>query len=96
MGGGRRAAGGRAVAPTPTSLVSTHPPKIAIPLLGGDNPIVLFTTRWYFLQLDWYFLQLHLSRWHFLQPARAHIDFKVMQHILRSTAQAQGIHNFRW
>ena len=33
---GRRAAGGwRAVAPTLTPLVSTHPPKIAIPLLGG-------------------------------------------------------------
>ena len=29
-GGGRRA-----VAPTLTPLVSTHPPKIAIPLLGG-------------------------------------------------------------
>ena len=28
-------AGGRAVAPTQTPLVSTHPPKIAIPLLGG-------------------------------------------------------------
>jgi hypothetical protein len=42
---GRRAAGGgrRAVAPTLTPLVSTHPPtttpKIAIPLLGGTNVI---------------------------------------------------------
>ena len=34
--GGRRA-GGRAVAPTRTPLVSTHPPKIAIPLLGGNS-----------------------------------------------------------
>ena len=36
-GGGLRvpAGGGRAVAPTQTPLVSTHPPKIAIPLLGG-------------------------------------------------------------
>merc|ERR1711995_102279 len=32
---GRAAGGRRAVAPTPTPLVSTHPPKIAIPLLGG-------------------------------------------------------------
>ena len=31
--GGR--CGGRAVAPTQTPLVSPHPPKIAIPLLGG-------------------------------------------------------------
>ena len=31
----RAAAGGRAVAPTLTPLVSTHPPEIAIPLLGG-------------------------------------------------------------
>ena len=30
-----RAGGGRAVAPTLTPLVSTHPRKIAIPLLGG-------------------------------------------------------------
>ena len=35
--GGGRAAGGRAVAPTLTPLVSTHPPKIAIPLLGGTT-----------------------------------------------------------
>ena len=37
---GRRQAGGwrRAVAPTPTPLVSTHPPKIAIPLLRGKRP----------------------------------------------------------
>ena len=28
------AGAGRAVAPTQTPLVSTHPPKIAIPLLG--------------------------------------------------------------
>ena len=35
---GRQAAGGRrAVAPTLTPLVSTHPPKIAIPLLGGTS-----------------------------------------------------------
>ena len=33
--GCRAAGGGRAVAPTQTPLVSTHPPKIAIPLLGG-------------------------------------------------------------
>merc|ERR1711995_232387 len=32
---GGRAAGGRAVAPTLIPLVSTHPPKIAIPLPGG-------------------------------------------------------------
>ena len=32
-----RAGGRRAVAPTPTPLVSTHPPKIAIPLLGGTR-----------------------------------------------------------
>ena len=30
-----RAGGGRAVAPTLTPLVSTHTPKIAIPMLGG-------------------------------------------------------------
>ena len=30
-------AGRRAVAPTQTPLVSTHPPKIAIPLLGGTK-----------------------------------------------------------
>ena len=36
-GGGGRAGGRRAVAPTPTPLVSTHPPKIAIPLLGGTR-----------------------------------------------------------
>ena len=35
----RNPAGGRrAVAPTRTPLASTHPPKIAIPLLGGDPP----------------------------------------------------------
>ena len=34
---GCRAGGRRAVAPTQTPLVSTHPPKIAIPLLGGKN-----------------------------------------------------------
>ena len=33
--GGR--CGGRAVAPTQAPLVSTHPPKIAIPLLGGTS-----------------------------------------------------------
>ena len=40
-GGGLRAAGGgrRAVAPTQTPLVSPHPPKIAIPLLGGKTQI---------------------------------------------------------
>ena len=32
-----RAGGRRAVAPTRTPLVSTHPPKIAIPLLGGNR-----------------------------------------------------------
>ena len=36
--GGGRAGGGRAVAPTLTPLVSAHPPKIAIPLLGGTWP----------------------------------------------------------
>ena len=36
--GGRAAASGRrAVAPTLTPQVCTHPHKIAIPLLGGDN-----------------------------------------------------------
>ena len=41
-GGGLRAAagGGRAVAPTQTPLVSPHPPKIAIPLLGGISKLV--------------------------------------------------------
>ena len=34
---GRAAGGGRAVAPTLTPLVSTHPPKIAIPVLGGSS-----------------------------------------------------------
>ena len=35
--GGRQAVGGGwAVAPTLTPLVSTHPPKIAVPLLGGQ------------------------------------------------------------
>ena len=35
LGPGPCAGGRRAVAPTQTPLVSTHPPKIAIPLLGG-------------------------------------------------------------
>ena len=39
-------AGGRwAVAPTLTPLVSTNPPKIAIPLLGGITPKVVLVTR---------------------------------------------------
>ena len=38
--GCRRAGGGRAVAPTQTPLVSTHPPKIAIPLLGGITFVI--------------------------------------------------------
>ena len=35
--GGGRAGGRRAVTPTPTPLVFTPPPKIAIPLLGGTS-----------------------------------------------------------
>ena len=35
--GGRAAGGRRAVTPTPTPLVFTPPPKIAIPLLGGTT-----------------------------------------------------------
>ena len=38
--------GRRAVAPTLTPLVSTHPPKIAIPLLGGIRGAITKIPPW--------------------------------------------------